>query len=144
MSKLLSHLSLVIFLGLYVAPAFSTEEVKAGVTSPADGTITKGMARNMINSGKPGEDAVASITSPADGSIIKAMARNKLKYRISGTDAIHAQLYIDGKKSVFMRKPIGTKSVAKLPVGIHELCVQALDKNHKDVGAASCVKVSAQ
>ena len=139
-----SHSLLTLLLSLYVAPAFSAEEVTTNVSTSPEGTITQGMARNLVDSGKPGEQAVVIITSPADGSTIKAMARTKLKYRVSGADGIHAQLNIDGKKSVFMRKPIGTQKVAKLSAGVHELCVQAIDKNHKDVGVANCVTVTAQ
>lgn len=143
--KIRPHLLLVTLLSLYGAPAFSAEEVKAAVTTPTDGTgtITKEVARDMIKSGKSGKEAVARITSPIDGSTIKAMARSKFEYQVRGDDAIHAQLYIDGKKSMFMHKPIGTKRMAKLPAGVHELCIRALDKSHKEVGAASCIKVTA-
>lgn len=141
--KIRPHLLLAFLISLYGAPAFSTEEVKAAVTTPTDGTMTKEMARSMIESGKSGEQAIAKITSPTDGSTIKAMTRNKLKYQVSGADAFHAQLYVDGQKSVFLLKPVGTQRVAKLPSGVHELCVRALNKSHKEVGAASCIRVTA-
>ena len=146
--KIRPQLLLTILISLHVAPAFSSEEVevKAAVIPHSDvtGTITKEMARDLIESGKSGEQAVAIITSPTDGSTIKAMARNKLEYRVTGTNAFHAQLYIDGKKSAFLRKLTDTKGLAKLPAGVHELCIQALNKSHEEVGTAHCVKVTAQ
>ena len=89
-----SHSLLTLLFSLYVAPAFSEEEVKANVSTPLEGTITQEIARNMVDSEKPGEQAVVIITSPADGSTIKAMEKMKLKYRVSGADGVHAQLNI--------------------------------------------------
>ena len=144
MSILRSRPLLVFLFSLSVAPAFSAEEVKAGVTAPGDSSMTKQMARTMLKSAESGEEAKVNISSPSDGAIIKAMGRNKLKYEVNGADAYHARLYIDGNKSEFLRKRNGTWQVAKLPAGNHELCVKALNKNHAEVGKASCVKVTAQ
>ena len=62
------HPLLVLFLSLSAAPAFSVEEIKAGVAIPNDATMTKAEAGDMIKSGNSGTEAVASISSPADGS----------------------------------------------------------------------------
>lgn len=144
MSILRSYPLLTLLFSLSVAPAFSAEEVAAGVTAPDDSSMTRTTARTMLKSAESGEEATVNISSPSDGAIIKAMARNKLKYKVNGADASHARLYIDGKKSVFLRKRHGTQRVAKLPAGNHELCVKALNKDHAEVGKSSCVKVIAQ
>lgn len=141
MLALLSSLSI-----LSITPAFSVEEIeiKAGVTTLNDDPMTREAARKMLKSDHLGEDVRATISSPADGSIVKAMTRNKLEYQARGADAYHAHLYIDGNKPVFLRKPVGTHRVAKLSVGDHELCVKVLNKSHKEIGTASCIKVIAQ
>lgn len=109
-----SYPLLVILFSLYAAPAFSEEE------------------------------GSASISSPTDGSTIKAMARNKLVYAVHGANVFHGRLYIDGKKTVLLRKPNGKHNLAKLSAGNHEICVKALTKSHKEVGNSTCVKVTAQ
>jgi len=91
------------------------------------------------------EEAVkVSINSPIDGSTIKAMSRSKLKYTAAGDDVAHASLYVDGVQTELLRKRSGTHKLAELPAGPHELCVKALNKSHKAIGTASCVKVVAQ
>lgn len=110
-----------------VPPTFS--EVEAPITSPI---VT---SKNMVK---------VSISSPVDGAIIKAKSKTEIKYEIVGMDGYHGQLYVDGKKSEFLTKPIGLDRIPKLPAGSHEICVRALNKSHTDVGEPTCIKVTAQ
>ena len=87
---------------------------------------------------------VRQAASPVNGAIIKAKSKTEIKYVIVGTDGYHGQLYVDGKKSEFLRKPIGMGRIPKLAAGSHEICVRALNKSHTEVGEPTCIKVTAQ
>ena len=110
-----------------VPPTFS--EVKAPITAPV---VT---SKNEVK---------VSISSTVNGAMIKAKSKTDIKYEIVGTDGYHGQLYVDGNKSKFLKKPIGMDRIPKLAAGSHEICVRALNKSHTDVGEPTCIKVTAQ
>ena len=141
MKKLQTYPLVLLISGLYVVSAFAQgdpiasevpptfSEVEAPIISPV---VT---SKNMVK---------VSISTPADGAIIKAGSRTVIKYEIVGMDGVHGQLYVDGKKSEYLKKPIGMDRIPKLSAGSHEICVQALNKSHTNVGEPTCIKVTAQ
>ena len=143
--KKLCSCSLLAFLfSLSVAPAFSEDAPKTLEVALAASGVAPALSDVNVGAVPSKAEAVkVNIISPADGATIKAMARNKLKYEVIGDEGHHARLYINGKESVLLRERVGTKRVAKLPAGTHELCVKALDKSHNEIGIADCITVTA-
>lgn len=90
------------------------------------------------------DEVKASITFPADGSTIEAGKKNRIKYEVTGPEVHHGRIEIDGKESKMLRKRRGTYKLPELDAGVHELCLMALDRSHKPIGAASCINVTAQ
>ena len=148
MSRNIRSYSLLIFLfGLSSLPAVADVELAAAEVPAASSAASSVVAPTLEEHQPPpaDEEAKANIITPVDGAILKAMTKkNKLKYEITGFHGYHGQLYIDGKKSEFLTKPVGTEKLAELPAGNYELCVQALNKSHLEVGVPDCVKVSVQ
>ena len=144
MSTNIRSYSLLIFLfGLSSLPAVADVELAAAEVSATSSVVAPTLEELQLTSTEA--DVKAKIITPADGAILKAMnKKNKLKYEITGSDGYHGRLYIDGKKSEFLAKPVGTEKLAELPAGNYELCVKALNKSHLEVGVPDCVKVSVQ
>lgn len=122
-------LPLAVLLTFFAAPAFAQSN-EAQVSRPAMPAVL--------------DEVKASITSPTDGSTIEAGKRNRIKYEVTGPDVFHGRLEIDGKESKMLRKRRGTYKLPELAAGVHELCLMALDRSHKPIGAASCINITAQ
>lgn len=53
-------------------------------------------------------------------------------------------LYVDSREPVVLRALKGSYSVGKLPVGLHKICINVVNKAHAPVGAQACVNVTVE
>jgi hypothetical protein len=87
-------------------------------------------------------DASVTISSPRDGAKFDPKTEVDVVYEVTlGPNGDHVHLYVDSVEVAILRTLKGSHSVGELAVGLHEICINVVNKAHAPIGAQACVNV---
>jgi hypothetical protein len=85
------------------------------------------------------------ITSPKDGAVIDGKARNEVVFDVQhSANGNHLHFYVDDGNPTIVREWKGSFTLPSLSSGKHEICIKEAMVNHVLTGLQKCISVTAK